>query len=93
MLWTVLRAGKLGGLKFRRQHAIGPFVVDFYCPAAGLTVEIDGISHVDRATDDAKRTAYVKRRGVKVIRFTNDEILHDLDIVAEAIARAAGVDV
>jgi len=77
-------------LKFRRQQAIGPFVVDFYCAAASLVVEIDGLTHVGRGAQDDHRTEYLQRRGLRVVRSTNDEVLGDVDAVAEDIARQAG---
>jgi len=55
-------------------------------------VELDGMTHVDRVAEDERRTRYLQRCGLEVIRFTNDDVLQDLNAVAEAIARAAGVE-
>jgi very-short-patch-repair endonuclease len=89
LLWSRLRAGQLNGLKFRRQAALGPFIVDFYCPAAMLIVELDGMSHDGRRTYDAARTAFLKERGLRVVRYTNDDVLRNVDAVADDIARHA----
>lgn len=88
-LWYRLRRSQLGGLKFRRQHVVGPFIVDFYCPAKRLVVEVDGESHVGRGEEDAKRDAFLRLRGMTVLHVTNDDVLHDLDAVCEAILRVA----
>lgn len=91
LLWSRLRAARLAGLKFRRQHAIGPFITDFCCPAARLVVELDGMTHVGRAAEDRQRTAYLESLGWRVARYTNDQVIVDVDAVAESIARLAGV--
>jgi very-short-patch-repair endonuclease len=92
LVWSVLRAGRLGGLKFRRQHPIGPFVADFYCHAARLIVEIDGMSHDDRGAYDQRRTEYLEESGLKVVRVMNDDVFADLEAVARYIAHEAGVE-
>lgn len=84
LLWGRLRSAKLG-CKFRQQHVIGPFYADFYCASAKLVIELDGITHDDRLDYDQKRTLYLEQRGLKVIRFTNDEVLDDLDAVVKEI--------
>ncbi len=89
-LWGVLRNRSLEGLKFRRQHPIGPFVVDFFCREASLIVEVDGESHTDRHLADGRRQRYLEEQGFQVFRVTNDDILEDLEAVARAIAWAAG---
>lgn len=92
VLWYLLRNKQLKGLRFRRQHAIGRYVVDCYCPGAKLIVEVDGESHASRAEQDAKRTAYLEGRGLTVLRVTNDDVMGTLEAVAMAILDAAGVD-
>ena len=92
LLWGALRNGRLGGLKFRRQHPIGPFIVDFYCHQAKLVVELDGDSHIGRADADQRRTAYLEQLGLQVFRVSNDDLLHDKGAVMVAIARKAGLD-
>lgn len=87
-LWARLRNRQLGGFKFRRQHPIGRFIVDFYCVEARLVVEIDGDSHLDQVEYDAGRTVWLSEQGNSVIRFTNQEIHQQLDAVLEAILDA-----
>jgi very-short-patch-repair endonuclease len=74
--WSLLRDRRLLGLKFRRQHVIGGFVVDFYCAARRLVLEIDGSIHrtVAQAEYDAARTQYLELRGLRVIRIPNEEV-------------------
>jgi adenine-specific DNA-methyltransferase len=84
-----LRNRRLAGLKFRRQVPIGPFVVDFLCESANLVVEIDGQSHLGTGEADAARTCRLQESGLRVIRFTNDEVLKFRDAVLEAILEAA----
>ena len=88
-LWNALRARRLGGFKFRRQHPVGPFVVDFCCPGQGLVVELDGDVLAGRETEDRARTEVIEEMGYFVIRFTNDDVLHSLDVVLSEIHRAA----
>ena len=92
LLWSVLRARRLGGLKFRRQYAIGPCFVDFYCHEARLVVEVDGMIHEEKQSQDAQREMYLRRQGLRVFRVTNSDINEDLEAVARAIAREAGID-
>jgi len=92
LLWTALRNGQIGGLKFRRQHPVGPYVVDFYCHSKGLVVELDGMSHEDKAAQDADRTKYLEAQGLRVLRVTNEDAMHDLDAVTREIARLCGVE-
>ncbi len=74
ILWSKLRNNLLG-VHFRRQHTVGPYVLDFFCHARNLAVEIDGSQHADRQEYDAKRTQYLADiHGITVIRFTNAEI-------------------
>jgi very-short-patch-repair endonuclease len=89
-LWTVLRNRRLAGFKFRRQHPLGKYLIDCYCPAARLVIELDGDSH---ATDEAKRydaerTQYLEARGVLVLRFWNTQVAEDRDAVLDRIAEA-----
>ena len=85
-LWRVLRNRSLQ-YKFRRQHPIENFIVDFYCAQAKLCIEIDGSSHWEpsQAEYDAARTAYLEESGGTVIRFTNDDVRYNLDAVIEEI--------
>ena len=90
-LWTRLRARLPGKPVFRRQHPIGPYVLDFYCAKAGLAVEIDGISHDmgDRPRRDGRRDTWLKKHGVTVIRIPAAELRCSIDEVADAIVRIA----
>ncbi|HYB57668.1 MAG TPA: endonuclease domain-containing protein, partial [Alphaproteobacteria bacterium] len=72
-LWSALRGRRLEGYKFRRQHPLGPFIVDFACLEHRLVVEADG-GHAD-SDDDRRRTAWLERRGWRVVRFWNNDIL------------------
>jgi very-short-patch-repair endonuclease len=92
ILWSILRGGQLAGLKFRRQHPIGPYIADFYCHSASLVVELDGMSHDTTREYDQRRDEYLKRQGLTVLRILNDEVMSDLDAVAMAILAAAGVE-
>ena len=86
-LWLMLRAKRLEGAKFRRQHGVGRYVVDFYRAGAKLAVELDGAVHADpqRAAYDAERQRHLESLGVRVLRFENREVLETPDVVAEAI--------
>ena len=82
-LWQHLRAGRLNGLKFRRQHPIPPYVADFYCDALKLVIEIDGSQHT--AETDAARTRTLESHGLTVLRFWSHDTLMQTDTVLEAI--------
>ena len=86
-LWSRLRNRQLGGIKFRRQHPIDRFIVDFYCAACRLVIEIDGDSHADQVEYDQARTEWLEARGYRVIRFTNRDVQARLDAVLEAILK------
>ena len=85
--WARLRNRQLGSFKFRRQHPIGCFVVDFYCAAARLAIEIDGDSHADQADYDLARTEWLNEGGYHVIRFTNRDVFSQMEAVLETIWR------
>ena len=84
-LWSRLRARQLQGLKFRRQHGIGPYIVDFYCPERSLVIEVDGDSHADtdQIVKDQLRDTYFRSLGLRVIRYFNDDIVKNLAGVLE----------
>lgn len=84
ILWEELRNNKLG-VKFRRQHAISEYVVDFYCPKYKLAIEIDGSIHKERKKYDALRKEYMELLGIKTIRFWGGQIRNDLNSVLEII--------
>jgi very-short-patch-repair endonuclease len=91
ILWTKLNRRQLGWFKFRRQHPIGPYTLDFYCPAVGLCVELDGGTHGEdeQIRKDAIRTAYLEKNGVFVLRFRNEDVRRDPVRVADAILDCA----
>jgi lysyl-tRNA synthetase class 2 len=87
-LWQRLRGRALLGYKFRRQHRIGPYVVDFVCIDVALVIEIDGSGHVRKVDYDAARTEVLGVHGFSVLRFWNDDVLFRTDAVLEAILAA-----
>src|SRR4051812_1339578 len=82
-LWSRLRSRQLVGKKFRRQHPLGPYVLDFYAEEHRLVVEVDGGQHTPEV--DAERTAWLQAQGCRVIRFWNHEVLWNLPDVLEMI--------
>jgi very-short-patch-repair endonuclease len=91
LLWQRLRGRKLNGLAFRHQHPEDPYILDFYCTAARLAVEVDGISHESRGEHDIRRDAFLAKRGIRVLRIPAIDILRDDNIedVLATIALAA----
>ena len=87
MLWDVLRAKRLCGLKFRRQHPIDPFIADFACVARKAIVELDGGYRDYQYEDDDSRKAFLEEQGWFVMRFSNDEVIENIDAVAVSIAK------
>jgi very-short-patch-repair endonuclease len=87
MLWQRLRGGK-AGRKFRRQHPVGPYVVDFYCREARLIIEIDGEAHdrADRPKRDEARLRFLREQGYRIVRISARRVIADADAVADAIA-------
>ena len=90
VLWWQLRAKRFAGFKFRRQHSCGPYILDFYCPAEQLAIELDGGQHFEPRAEayDERRTDYLRRRNITVLRFSNDLVFTELEAVLEAIAVA-----
>jgi very-short-patch-repair endonuclease len=84
-LWQALRVSKLSGLKFRRQHPVGNFIVDFFCPEHKLVIELDGGVHDQQQNYDIARSEKLHSYGYRVIRFRNEEVLADLEAVLEQI--------
>jgi very-short-patch-repair endonuclease len=85
-LWSALQNKQVLGKRFRRQHAVGRYVLDFYCPACKLAIELDGSVHDDRQEEDAIRTQEIERYGYQVIRFDNAEVMKNLEQVVQQIA-------
>lgn len=89
LLWQALRRNQCGGLHFRRQQVIDGFVVDFYCHAAGLVLELDGAIHARHRASDAARDAALITRGLRVLRIRNQDLVRDLPAVLERILEQA----
>lgn len=85
VLWNLLRRNQLG-YKFKRQHSIGIYIVDFYCPSKRLIIELDGVQHLDNKEYDTERTNYFNSKDIKVIRFWNSEILKNISYVIDKIS-------
>lgn len=84
-LWNALRANRLDGFHFRRQQIVGGFIVDFYCHAAALVVEVDGPVHDGQVDYDASRDEIIAAHGLHVVRFRNEEVMRELDAVLARI--------
>ena len=87
VLWRALRTRQLARFKFRRQQPIGPFITEFFCPAARLVVEIDGITHTDPEAD-ARRDRWMQGEGLRVLRIASQEVRENLEGVLETIRQA-----
>ena len=87
LLWSILRAEQLCGLKFRRQHPIGPWITDFACVEKMLVVEVDGGYHDETGEEDVQRQKSLEELGWTVIRFTDKDVEEDAEAVARAIAK------
>ena len=90
-VWQYLRDRKLGGFKFRRQHPIGKYIVDFVCLECHLVVELDGSQHIVNRRVDAVRENALNRAGYSVLRFWDNDVLRNTDGVLAAILVATGV--
>ena len=88
LLWSQLRGKQIQGHRFRRQHPIGPYIVDFACTRFRLAVEVDGAQHDERRKLDDRRTRELSRMGWRVLRFWNDEVLVDMDAVLGRVLAA-----
>ncbi|HWP93495.1 MAG TPA: endonuclease domain-containing protein [Thermodesulfobacteriota bacterium] len=87
-LWKHLRLRQLDGHKFRRQHPIGPYIVDFACLEKRLIVEVDGGQHSERVVYDEERSEWLESQGFRILRFWDNEVLTSVDVVKEVIAEA-----
>jgi very-short-patch-repair endonuclease len=86
-LWTALRGRRVGGWKFRRQHIIAGYIVDFYCAELWLAIEVDGGVHDERRGDDRERDDHLASLGVRVVRIRNADVLEQFDTVVTRLAR------
>ncbi len=94
MLGQLLRDRGLAGTKFRRQHVVGPYFVDFYCPSHALVVELDGRSHHGRGIQDQERQNYLESvGGLRVFRVDNDDMLHDRESVILGLLKVLGIKI
>lgn len=89
-LWERLRADRLDGWHFRRQQVVDGFIVDFYCHQGNLVVEVDGEIHEKREEEDARRDEVLARRGLRVMRFTNRQVMNDVEEVERKIKDVLG---
>ncbi len=85
-LWDRLRNRQFLGMKFRRQHPLGPYIADFYCAEHRLIIELDGGIHISQEEADAKRTQQIIEHNYRVIRFNNEQVEHNFDAVLKTIA-------
>ncbi len=92
LIWTVLRAKRLAGLKFRRQHPIGPYFADFACVEKRIVIELDDGCHDFQYEKDRQRQRFLETKGWQVLRFGNDDVLPDVEAVAISIARQICVE-
>jgi very-short-patch-repair endonuclease len=92
-LWSRLKGAQIDGASFRRQHPLGPYVLDFYCPALGIVIELDGEQHGHQANAarDRQRDAWLVERGLRVLRFWNEDVRTNLAGVVEDIFLAVSV--
>ena len=90
LLCRALRGRGAGGWKWRRQQGIGPFVLDFYCPALRLCIELDGSAHDYTYEYDEQRTRYLNAQGIRVVRFSKDQVFTCYDGVVAEIVRICG---
>jgi very-short-patch-repair endonuclease len=90
VLWKNLKKSQLDGKKFRRQHSIGPYIVDFYCPEFRVAVELDGAKHMTPigSEEDEKRDKFLRKLNVRVLRFENRLVFESLELVLDAIRAA-----
>ena len=86
-LWSALKSKKLNGVKFRCQHPVGNFILDFYCPSYKLVIEVDGKIHDKQVDRDRFRTSKLEEYGYRVLRFSNEEVLSNLPRVLAEIRR------
>lgn len=90
-LWLRLNLRRLGGVKFRKQVPVAPYIADFACLERRLIIELDGGQHDENKAKDEIRTRYLEAKGYRVLRFWNTDVMRNIDGVVEAIARAIGM--
>ena len=89
IVWQKLNRNQIGNLRFFRQYSLGPYILDFYCPKKSLAIEIDGPSHstTDAQIYDDERSRYLESLGVRIIRFKNEAVIRNVDLVIIKISR------
>ena len=85
LVWAMIRDRRMNGAKFRRQHSVGRFIVDFVCLESKLVIELDGGYHDYVVAEDKARESFLKAQGLQVLRFWNEDVLKDADAVERAI--------
>ena len=85
VLWKHLRLKQLGGYRFRRQHTLGKFIVDFFCFEKGLVIELDGGYYAKQGEYDRERTLWLESRGYRVLRFWNSDVMRDIEAAKSVI--------
>lgn len=91
-IWSALRRKQLDGLRFRRQHPVGRFILDFYCAEHRLVVEVDGDTHASKTEYDMERSAWLEAHGYHVLRFANSDVRENLEGVLESILNFVAAD-
>jgi len=84
-LWQKLKRRQLAGVKFRRQQPIGPYIVDFVCLERRLVIEVDGGQHSERLDEDTQRSQWLEAQGFRVLRFWNNDVLANTDVVTQTV--------
>jgi len=92
ILWQFLRGSTFAGLRFRRQHPIGNYIVDFCCPQKKLVIELDGRYHNTIQQEDAERDQFLKTRGFHVLHFTNDHVFDHIGWILQTVADELKID-
>ncbi|HET7831782.1 MAG TPA: endonuclease domain-containing protein [Gallionella sp.] len=88
LLWMLLRNRRIAGAKFRRQHPVGRYILDFYCIEKQLGIELDGGQHGETIGDDQRRDTWLQKQGIRVLRFWNNQMLTETEVVMEVIFQA-----
>ena len=86
-LWTILKGKQVGGLKFRRQHSVGNYILDFYCPTLKLGIELDGEYHVYTEEQDKKRDEFLNSKGITILRYENVFVFEQPEQIIEDISQ------
>ncbi|MGA2505554.1 MAG: endonuclease domain-containing protein [Anaerolineales bacterium] len=92
-LWAYLRARRTGGINFRRQHAIGPYITDFCALRLKFVIEVDGSHHLDQQEYDSERTSILEAQGFTILRFSNGEVMNKIEGVLAVILEKARINI